>query len=287
MPNNSQTNNKQYIPPMKASSYLVIILVGFIYACSSITSAPLSQVGSHPTQNLSEVPDDGYAYIADSVIQIRSLFTDDSIRIQAKTSHPVAIRSILTNGVSIWVDHKGKRNEDYGISFPAARSEMLRKQEEIMEQLQQKGDTVKSIPFNPQKWVQLVNERDAVIIDKQGTQFADTNIARLWMDDIRRTLHYDIRLSLTQMGIDREKSAQVSVGFSSEVHQAQLLSGQGGGMAVSGDNFGRSRRQTEQQLERARLIPVKGWILFLLDDDSAADAPAETQKQRNDNYYPY
>ena len=245
----------------------------FISSCSP-TSMSMIQKKSYHVDDRSWQEDSlqGYVFVPNSRVLVRTIHNEDSIFIEIRTRDSLSMRSILTNGLSVWIDPEAKQNEKYGISIPAARAEMMRRREETLQRMRQTGDTLQPIRFDYTAWAKSVNESRAVITDKQGTRFDESDQVVLRYSAFEG-LVYHIRFGFSQAGIDQEKTNKFSLGVISERHQARMQNAGQGQMGGSTDMYGRPRQQPatrEERPERLGLIPVKGWIVFTLEDDKPA-----------------
>lgn len=267
-----------------------ILFCGLFFSCSSTRSVG-TIAASFPVKDSVHLAhsNEGFVFLADSLVKVRSFHGQDSIWIEVKAHKEISSRSMLINGLSIWLDPEAKKNEKYGISFPAARAEMLRRQDELLRKMRESGDSLKPMPFDPQPWVDAVNERNAVVKEKNGTRFAGTDIAKVYLDHDGK-LVYRIRFSFSQMGVDKEEISRFSIGVVSEQHQAQLLGANQGSSVATGASRGhRSRTAPDAPSrpdQRVRLVPVKDWVVFLLNPEEVKDPVSQKGNRKND-MYPY
>ena len=259
---------------------LLLMIVAALSSCSNITT------GSLPTGRSFLVGDSaiendlhrGFTELPNTRIWIRSLLSSDSVFVEVRARDTLSLRSLLINGVSIWIDPQGKQRESFGVTFPAARAEILRRQEEIFQQMREQGDTVRTIPFEHAFWVESMQQRNNVITDNRGTRFATPSQA--WMELAPDgSLVYRVGLAFSQLGITADTLPSFSVGVISERHQAQLINqGQGAQRTGASDPSGRPRQASTQPAERTQrmgLIPVRSWILFR----TATPHSSETDKE--------
>ena len=253
-----------------AAFFLFIISSALIHtSCSTVRTATVSAT-AYQLQDQSWQQDSlqGYVFIPNSQVKVRTRFEQDSIFTEIRTSDSLSIRSLLINGVSVWIDPEGKQNEKFGIAFPAARAEMMRRQEELIQKMYESGDTLRRIPFDHATWVEAVNKRESVVRDNLGTRFATTHQAKVLLDEAGE-LVFKIRFAFSQTGKSAEELSNFSIGIISELHQAQLISsGQGQQRTGASDRYGRPRQQApprQERTDRIRLIPVKGWVVLSME----------------------
>ncbi|MBW6479628.1 MAG: hypothetical protein K0B37_09390 [Bacteroidales bacterium] len=214
----------------------------------------------------------GYVFVPNSRVLVRTMHDEDSIFIEIRTRDSLTMRSILTNGLSVWIDPQAKQNEKYGINVPAARAEMMRRQEEALQIMRDEGDTLRHFRFDYASWTQTVSENRAVITDNRGTRFDESGQVSISYTN-QVGLVYNIRFGFSQAETDKDKVDKFSVGVVSERHQAQMPNTGQSQMGGPTDMYGRPRQQPasrQQRPERLGLIPVKGWIVFTLTDDKPA-----------------
>ena len=228
-----------------------------------------------------------FTRIPESGVWIRSIHQEDSIMLEIRTRDTLTLRSLLVNGVSIWVDPEAGTNQEIGITFPAARSEMMRRQEELLTERQQQNDTIAPrIMFNPNIWVEAIQKREAVITDPRGTRFANKADASVSMAE-NGDLVYRVRFSFDQLGISKTDQQRISAGVVSDLHQAQMAGGQGGAVATRPTIQGRDRQQTQrpprQQMPRQRFIPVNAWIALLINEELPPSKPVTDQENSQAN----
>ena len=253
-------------------SIVLLAITGLLFFISSCSPSGMTMITrqSYHVDDRSWEEDTlrGYIRIPDSRVLVRSMFDEDSIYIEIRTRDSLSIRSMLTNGASIWIDPSAKQNQRFGIAIPAARAEMMRRQEEILQEMREQGDTVRRIPFDFAFWTQVVNERQAVITDARGTRFAPEHQARIYLDN-NGFLVYDIRFSFSQLGMEKEETERFSVGIISEPQQLMAAAPQ---QQMGGPPMDRNRRTSpqarpaERRPERLVFIPVRGWIAFTLGE---------------------
>jgi hypothetical protein len=228
----------------------------------------------------------GYVFFPGTKVLARTTFSADTITTEIRTSDTLSLRSLLVNGVSLFFDPTGKQEPKFGIAFPAARSEMLRRQDEFL--IINPGDSIRRIPpFNTAMWVQTVQSRKAVLTDKQGTRFAEDGSASVFLEN--NELVYRVKLAFSQIDTAILQQQRISVGIFSEVHQAVNTSSQGGGGIATRPNIGDNERRppaaSRQPMMRMRQIPVKGWILFQLHQGGVAPAQEKSKRNGDDVYF--
>ncbi len=215
---------------------------------------------------------EGFIILPDSKAMLRSMHDEDSIYLEVKAEDRLTLQSILINGLTVWIDPKAKRNEDYGVIFIAARSEMFRRREELVKQLEKSQDDIASDNlYTTQTWVDAVNQRDVVIKDVNGTRFAEKYVAHIFLDR-DGSLNYVIQFGYDQLGIEYSTTNKISVGVISEVHQAQLQGASQssmGGPPGTGMRTPQQSRQRPQQQVRMPQVPLEAWVILLLGEDEA------------------
>jgi hypothetical protein len=258
-------------PVFKIPGLTILAIAGFLLLISSCSSTGLSMLTkqSYHVDDLSWQEDTlkGFVFVPNSRVLVRTRHDEDSIFIEIRTRDSLSMRSMLTNGLSVWFDPQAKQNEKYGINIPAARAEMMRRQEEVLQRMRQTGDTLQPIRFDYAAWTKNVNESRAVITDSRGTRFDESDQVVLRYSAVEGLVYY-IRFGFSQAGIDKEKTDKFSVGVVSERHQAVMPNSGQSQMGGPTDRYGRQRQQPsrQQRPERLGLIPVKGWIVFTLQN---------------------
>lgn len=267
---------------------LLVALITF-HSCKSTMVTPGTVRSSYPVEEQSTMRSDslqGFSFLPDSLVKTRSIHDADSIWFEIRISNPLAIRSVIINGMSVFFDPEARKNQKFGVSIPAARAEMLRRQEAANgEKKAQPADTLEPAPmFDPSQWVEAIRMREAVLTDTKGTRFAGEEAVKLFLDD-NNELVYQIRFAFDQMGVSGEEVQRISIGIVSQLHQAQLAGSQGGGGVATRPNISdrdRNRqqpRQTPQQRPSTmRLIPVEAWQVLLINEK-----PTEEQNDANDS----
>ena len=250
--------------------------MGLLLVISSCSSTGLSMLTkkSYHVDDLSWQEDTlkGYVFLPNSRVLVRSMYDKDSIFIEIRTRDSLSMRSLLTNGLSVWFDPQAKQSENYGINIPAARAEMMRRQEEVLQRLGEQRDTLFHFGFDYAEWTQHISESRIVITDKRGTRFDETNQVQVNYSPFGG-LVYTIRFGFSQAEIDKQETEKFSLGIISERHQPQLQNTGQSQMGGPTDRYGRPRQQPatrQQRPERLGLIPVKGWIVFTIEDDKPA-----------------
>lgn len=263
-------------PVFKIPGLTILAIAGFLLLISSCSPSGLSTITkqSYHIDDRSWKEDTlkGYVFLPNSRVLVRSMYDKDSIFIEIRTRDSLSMRSLLTNGLSVWFDPQAKQNENYGINIPAARAEMMRRQEEVLRKMREQGDTLLRLGFDYTGWTQNISESRIVVTDKRGTRFDETNQVQVNYSPVGG-LQYTIRFGFSQAGIDKEETERFSLGVISERHQAQLQNTGQSQMGGPTDRYGRPRQQPatrQQRPERLGLIPVKGWIVFTLKDDKPA-----------------
>ncbi|TVQ92864.1 MAG: hypothetical protein EA393_03080 [Bacteroidetes bacterium] len=260
----------------KMQNSFLPVIAGLLLAVASCSPTGLSMLTrqSYHVDDKSWQEDTlkGYVFIPNSRVLVRTRHDEDSIFIEVRTRDSLSMRSMLTNGLSIWIDPQAKQNENYGVNIPAARAEMMRRQEETFQRIREEGDTLQRFSFDYASWTKSVSEKRFVITDKRGTRFDESDQVQI-LYTAEGGLVYTVRFGFSQAGIDKEKAEKFSVGVVSERHQAQMPATGQSQMRGPTDRYGRARQQPptrEQRPERLGLISVKGWIVFTLTDDKPA-----------------
>jgi len=257
----------------RSIAFWAIGLLLVISSCSSTGLSMLTRQSYHvDDQSWQEDTLKGFVFIPNSRVLVRTMHDEDSIFIEIRTRDSLSMRSMLTNGLSVWFDPQAKQNETYGINVPAARAEMMRRQEETFERIREEGDTLQRFTFDYASWTKSVSEKRFVITDKRGTRFDESDQVRISYT-AEAGLAYNIRFGFSQAGIDKEKVDKFSVGVVSERHQAQMPNTGQSQMGGPTDRYGRPRQQPaarQDRPERLGLISVKGWIVFTLSEDKPA-----------------
>ncbi len=283
---------------------LLMILLTTVSCKTSKNLAPTQMGRSYSLDHKEDMEADslkGYVQLENSAVLVRTTFESDTVLVEVRTDDRLTTRSVIVNGLSIWVDPKGEKRQSFGIDFPAARSEILRRYQESLQQPNQssipnageaENDSVSAPPpvFSPQEWVTSLQNRNAVLTDSTGTTFADPKVAKVFLD-YNGDLVYQVKFSFGQLGVDSDEIKAISVGVISEIHQAINPNAQGGGgIATRPDISDRNRQprpqQPTQRQPRAPQIPVEGWILFLLTNDPVEmENKIEYHKNTGDDIY--
>lgn len=276
---------------MNSRKYLtgLIVLVAMVtfHSCKSTMVTPGTVRSSYFVEEQNTMKSDslqGFSFLPDSLVKTRSIHNADSIWFEIRVSNPLAIRSVIINGMSVFFDPEAKKNQKFGVSIPAARAEMLRRQEAANgENTTQPADTLEPAQrFDPSQWVEAIRMREAVLTDTNGTRFASEEAVKLFLDD-NNELVYQIRFAFDQMGVSGEEVQRISIGIVSQLHQAQLAGSQGGGGVATRPNISDRNRQqprqtTQQRPYNMRLIPVEAWQVLLINEK-----PSEEQNDTNDS----
>ncbi len=278
---------------------LVLFSISIIFhSCRSILPPALPLAQSHSSETASALTagsQGGFVRMPDSRVRVKSIHGPDSIELEIRTADTLTLRSLLINGMSVWLDPEAGRNAKFGVSFPAARAEMMRRQEEIIREheetrrrrLEQDDTIPRPIPFNPELWVEALQDRQPVVRDNSGTRFAERRNAQIFLDK-NGELVYRIRFAFSQLGISGEDHQRLSVGVVSELHRAQLASPGGGGVATRPDISDRDRRQQprtaqpQQRPVRMNLIPVETWMAFLINEEMPEEKEKENKREVRD-----
>jgi hypothetical protein len=208
---------------------------------------------------------EGYTIFPDTRVMLRSFHDNDSLFLEVKIEDRITLRSVLTNGLSVWIDPKAGRNETYGMAFTAARAEMLGRREELMRELEKEEvDSAALLRFATRTWVEAVSKREVVVKDIKGTRFADKNLASVNLDE-NDNLIYTIKFGLGQLGLSPDEDQRISIGVVSQLHQAQIPGGQQGGISGPPGTGTRSRpQQTTVRPMRMPQVPVNSWIVITM-----------------------
>lgn len=245
------------------SALLLMGLLMLMAACSSVSRMPTVRSYKLGDNAIEQDSLKGYVAVPNSNVWVKTLHSEDSIFVEIRTSDTLSLRSMLINGLSVWLDPQAKKKQAYGISFPAARAEMLKQLEEsaALEEPQEK-DSLPQMQFDHAQWVNTIASRQAVVTDAKGTRFDNAMQAQLYLDE-QSYLVYRIRFAFAQMGIEQGKTDNFSVGIVSERHQPQLQGSGQSQMTGASDRYGRQQpqRPTERP-QRMGLIPINGWIIY-------------------------
>lgn len=214
---------------------------------------------------LEQSANDGFITLPESQVLFRSIHTHDSLFIDIAINDNITRNSILTNGLSVWIDPKAERNQTYGMTFIAARSEMLKRRGEFIKLLaQENADTTAILMLAAHTWVEAVNRRESVLKDNKGTRFADENQTQVYLDNLNN-LHYRMHFGLDQIGLTPGSDHKISIGVISNVHEAQMQSSQHGGSNRHPMGSPRSWAQPPQTRTVAMpQVPVNSWIIVTL-----------------------
>jgi hypothetical protein len=260
-----------FISVLKTPALLIPVIMGLLLVISSCSSTGLSMLTKKSyhvdDQSWQEDTLKGYVFIPNSRVLVRTRHNEDSIFVEIRTRDSLSMRSMLTNGLSVWIDPQARQNENFGINIPAARAEMMRRQDEASRIMQDEGDTLRRFRFDYAAWTQWVSESRIVVTDNRGTRFDDSDQLSISYTPADG-LVYNIRFGFSQARIDKEKAEKFSVGVVSERHQAQMPNTGQSQMGGPTDRYGRARQQPatrQERPERLGLIPVKGWIIFTME----------------------
>jgi hypothetical protein len=252
--------------------FILVIATFYFAACSEKAidiSAPSYLRGDMSFQADSL---EGFVILPTTAVMLRSIHDSDSIYLEIKIEDRVTLRSVLTNGLSVWIDPKAGRNETYGMTFTAARSEMFLRREEMLKLMNEEDpDSVAIMAMIQNKtWVDAINQRENVIKDVKGTRFAKQNAAWVELNQDGSIVYY-IRLGFNQLDVKPDQHQNISVGVISQIHQAQLLGGQQSSGGPPGT--GTTRRPQQQAPQRGQMmrtpqVSVNSWIILNLKDDS-------------------
>jgi len=278
---NLNNSKRSYFLPTNMIKWILVALTPVIvFSCNEKAiqiSTPSFQRGD---ATHAKSTTEGFITLPESQVMFRSVHTYDSLFIDIKIDDNITRNSVLTNGLSVWVDPKSERNQTYGMTFVAARSEMLKRRDEFIRQLaQNNADTSAILMMAARTWVDVVNQRESVIKDKKGTRFADENQTEVFLDN-QNNLHYRMKLGLEQLGLTPGTADSISIGVVSNVHVAQMQSSQSSGMNRPAMGSPRSWSQPTQTRPAVMpQIPVNSWIILTLSEsiDYNPQTEAETQ----------
>jgi len=273
---------------------LPFILLLATVSCKSTKNTPVfTATGYHIHQETDMLNDTlrGYVFFPGTRVLIRTIYDADTLALEVRTRDTLSLGSMLINGVTIWVDPASKQNQKYGVAFPAARSEMMRRQQDTMKKMMNEEDSIQhQEALNLAHWVEAIQKREVIVTDNKGTRFADKNVASVRLSD-DGFLIYNIKLAFSQLEVTLLEQKTISIGILSEIHQAVLLNQQGGGGVATRPNISDRNRQqqphqrTQPRPQRMLQIPVKGWILFNLHKESqqegtetGTEKPVDTDK---------
>jgi hypothetical protein len=242
---------------------LVIILLAV--SCKPAQKAPAAKARAFHTNQAEAIQADslqGYYLFTENKVFVRTLYDADSIMVEVRTSDTISLRSMLVNGMTIWLDPEGKQNRNFRVTYPAARSEMFRTSDEGVSR------------FETRRLVQRIQERGAVLTDDKGTRFVDNQVARITYDE-RGNLTYVIRMAFSQLGTSMDALNALSIGVTSDLHQAVMANNQGGGGIATRPNIGERNRPQQQPQQhrptgpRIMAIPINNWLLVSMRNEPA------------------
>jgi hypothetical protein len=225
---------------------------------------------------------EGFTIFPDTRVMLRSIHDNDSLYLEVKIEDRIALRSVLTNGLTVWIDPKAGRNETYGMAFTAARAEMLGRREELLRELEkEEADTAALLRFATHTWVEAVNQREVVVKDLKGTRFADKGVASVSLDE-NSNLIYNMKFSFSQLDLKPQEVERISIGVISQIHQAQIAGGQQGGISGPPGTGTRSRpQQTTIRPMRLPQVPVNSWIVITMasakEQTSEVNSPSKPE----------
>ncbi|MFP4289227.1 MAG: hypothetical protein ACOC2E_01310 [Bacteroidota bacterium] len=270
---------------------LFYVMTLALISCSNQKQVPTRAMSLQKNEPAAQLPSAEYFIeLPETAVSVRSTHSTDSLWIEIVTNDFVTIQSMIINGVSVWVDPKAETNETYGISFPAARAQMIKRyQQNRSKGDSSRNDSVAPPPFEMEKWVELMKKQRKVVKDKNGTMFDDENLGSLDLSETR-VLTYLVRFSWEQLGIEPEEKSKISIGVISESPQLATQDNSQQQSMAPRDPYGRTtpRRPPPQQdrPQRMALIPVKGWIAFYLDAQTFREE-SESVPESKSQEYPY
>jgi hypothetical protein len=271
------------ILPGLTTLFLLLMILFITGSCSPAQKTPAMQGRGYHFSQATLIQADstrGYTIFPQNHVLVRTIYSEDSLMVEVRTGDTTSLRSMLINGVSIWIDPEGKQNRKYKVAFQAARSEMFRNYNGQEEQQ----------PSETPRWVNSILERPAVLTDEKGTRFVSKNIARAHLDE-RGNLVYYLSIAFSQLGTSLDKLNDISIGVTSELHQAVMANQQGGGGVATRPDIGERRPRQQQQSPntgpRIRFIPIDNWVLISLNKDTEQipQNVAGEKKQDDDVYF--
>jgi len=281
----------QKIIQQRFTFVLFFVMTGVLVSCSNqkqVSTRAMSLQKNEPTAQLPSA--EYFIELPGTAVSVRSTHSPDSLWIEIVTNDFITIQSMIINGVSVWVDPEAETNETYGISFPAARAQMIKRyQQNRSNGDSSPNDSVAPPPFEMEKWVELMKKQRKVVKDKNGTMFDDENQGLLDLNETR-VLTYFVRFSWDQLGIDPEEKSKISIGVISESPQLATQDNRQQQSMAPRDPYGRTtpRRPPPQddRPQRMALIPVKGWIAFYFDAQTFREESESVPESKNQDY-PY
>lgn len=274
--------------------FLFILILSFS-SCSTtetISNRALSISNAHFQEN--KLTNDFFTLFPDSMIAVRSVHDEDSLHIEVITKDYVRQRSMLINGVSIWIDFENEKKMSHGITFPAARA-VMRKQSpdssappapgEKPEETVNKNDSVrppKPPPFDVNYWVKRMNQENVVVKDTNGTRFDRHNQGRIKRNE-SNLLIYSVHLGWDQFNTNPSELKKFSVGIISDPpRMIQNGSAQQSSMGTPRDPYGRPLpRRPDPSTDVKRGIPqvsINKWITYYLDLSTYEKDLADSEK---------
>lgn len=284
----SQRMNHQRI-----TFFLFIVVLVVLTSCSNQKQVSTRAMSWEKNGQSSQLPSaEFFVELPETAVSVRSSHSSDSLSIEIVTRDFVTIQSMIVNGVSVWIDPEAEKNETFGISFPAARAQMLKRYQANKQNGNEKSSTNDSVappPFEMEKWVELMKKQRKVIKDKNGTMFDDENQGTLDLTE-NRVLQYFVRFSWEQLSIDPEEKSKISIGVISESPQLATQGNPQQQSMAPRDPYGRTTTRRpppqEDRPQRMALIPVKGWVAFYLDAETFREEKETVPESKNDDY-PY
>jgi hypothetical protein len=271
--------------------FSLILAVLALTSCSATKNTPGFVANSYKATDYSSMQADslgGYVFFPDTRVLVRSTFTSDSLMTEIRTADTLSLYSMVGNGVTFWIDPSGKKTEKFGVAYPAARSEMMKRQADF--QRENQNDTVKRyMRFSLSDLVGFISNRSAALTDKKGTRFVDNDVAKVYLDT-NGELVYEIKFAFSQLDTVPTGETRISIGVDSQIHQAVIASSQGGGIATRPNITDRERRTQQQRPQqrpmRMNQIPVNGWVLFVVNAEPLKmSTPTAPESKEDDIYY--
>jgi hypothetical protein len=255
---------------------IILIMLG---SCKPAQKAPVARGHAYHSNQSAAIQADslqGYFLFPENKVFVRALYDSDSIMVEVRTNDTLSVRSMLVNGMTIWLDPKGKQNREFRVTYQAARSELFRESDEGASR------------FETTRLAQRIQDRGAVLTDNKGTRFVDKNTARITFDE-RGNLVYVIRMAFSQLGTTAENLNELSIGVTSELHQAVMATNQGGGGIATRPNIGERRpqqqNQNQQRMPRFMAIPINNWVLLSMNTTSDQQPKVAGDKSDDDIYF--
>ncbi|MFW5892149.1 MAG: hypothetical protein ACOCUQ_01975 [Bacteroidota bacterium] len=260
-----------------------------LISCSSQKQVPTRGLSLQTNESTPKLPNsEHFVELPETEVSVRSTHSTDSLWIEIVTNDFVTIQSMIINGVSVWIDPEAENNETFGISFPAARAQMIKRYQQNKSKVDSaSNDSVVMPRFEMKKWVELMKKQRKVVKDKKGTMFDDRNQGTMDLSPTR-VLTYLVRFSWEQLGIDPEEKSRISIGVISESPQLIVQDNRQQQSMAPRDPYGRTTPvrppPQEDRPQRMELISVKGWIAFYLDAQKFKQESESVPESENQDY---